>query len=67
MMSVISSISLLTNLRRTALAISAIVFAAAILAGSQAIAQDDAPPPAPGTTSASDTLSISQSISADTS
>jgi len=48
MMSVISSISLLTNLRRTAPAISAIVFAAGIVAGSPAIAQDDAPPPSPG-------------------
>jgi opacity protein-like surface antigen len=48
MMSALSSISRLLNFRRTALAISPIVLAAGIVAGSPAFAQDTTPPPAPG-------------------
>jgi hypothetical protein len=47
MMSVISSISLLLNLRGTSLVISAIVFTAGIVAGPPAIAQDTTPPVRP--------------------
>jgi hypothetical protein len=48
MMNAISSISLLLNLRGTALVISAIVFTGGIIAGPPALAQDTTPPPAPG-------------------
>ncbi len=48
MMSAISLISRLLNLRCIALVISAIVFTADLVAGSPAIAQDATPPPSPG-------------------
>jgi hypothetical protein len=48
MMSAIISNSLLLNIRGTALAISVIVLTVCTIAGPPALAQDTAPPPAPG-------------------
>ena len=48
MMSVISSISLLLNIRYATPVISAIVFIVGIFAGPAAMAQDTTPPPSPG-------------------